>query len=86
MSAVAHSHAAFSQPRPKTIGSAGAYAPVVLSQVGQKDAASPQRSLAYVLGNMLSAGGKSQHPQLIATRNPNVLAVVYKQAQIVLVD
>lgn len=34
---------------------AGAYAPLILSTMGKKGG--KERSLAYVLGNMLSAGG-----------------------------
>ena len=34
---------------------AGAYAPLILSTMGKKSGR--ERSLAYVLGNMLSAGG-----------------------------
>ena len=41
--------------------STGAYAPVVLQHVGQKAGAPGGRGLAYVLGNMLSAGGACFH-------------------------
>ncbi len=37
---------------------AGAYAPVVLAKWGTTSGGPGHRSLAYVLGNMLSAGGK----------------------------
>ena len=40
------------------LGIAGAYLPVFLSYLGKKAGAPGGRSLAYVLGNMLSAGGE----------------------------
>ena len=36
---------------------AGAYLPVVLTYLGKKSGVDGGRSLTYVLGNMLSAGG-----------------------------
>jgi len=43
---------------------AGAYTPVLLTRLGKKAGAEGGRSLTYVLGNMLSAGGTAPSTNL----------------------